>query len=249
MLEELVLLPDMSQEYKKEQLYRIFQPSHMNPPGMKFKKKVKEEIQAVERDCAEKAAKLVCYHVRGFKKRTVKVKVKVLPKWRNKLLKESNNLRHNQNNLLKVMRKDHRDQLEDAINTALRRDVLDNLFLTKSSLRKRAENSIGIFENNVGFTLLYYGGIQGAANVHVVADTQSGGGKILQSMWLSFLGEQVKNGKVLSACSAPKPCFDSGQKEADFRITDMNISNDRFCKVNMTCTAFDPAIAIALGVE
>ena len=169
------------------------------------------------------------------------MKVKVLPKWRNKLLKESNNLRHNQNNLLKVMRKDHRDQLEDALNIALRRDVLDNLFPAESGLRKRAQNSIGMFQNNVGFTLLYYGGIQGSANVHV-AVTQSGGGKILQSMWLSFLGEQVKNGEVLSACSAPMPCFDTGQKEASFDITDMNISNDRFCKVDMIRTAFDPAM-------
>jgi hypothetical protein len=239
----------MSQEYKKEQLYRILEPSmFIWPPGRKLKKKEKEELQVVERECAEKADKLVCYHVKGFKKKTVKVKVKVLPKWRNKLLKESNNLRHNKNNLLKVMRKDHRDQLEEALNHALRRDVLDNLFPAVSGLRKRAENSIGMFENNVGFTLLYYGGIQGSANVHF-AVTQSGGGNILQSLWLSFLGEQVKNGKVLSACSAPKPCFDSGQKEADFRITDMNINNDRFCKVDMTRTAFDPAIAIALGVH
>ena len=165
------------------------------PPGRKLKKKEKEEIQAVDRECDEKASKLVCYHVKGFKRRKTvkKVKVKVLPKWRNKLLKESNNLRHNQNNLLKVMRKDHRDQLEDAINTALRRDVLDNLFPVESGLRKRAENSIGMFENNVGFTLLYYGGIQGSANVHV-AVTQSGGGNVLQSLWLSFLDEQVKNG-------------------------------------------------------
>ena len=105
-----------------------------------------------------------------------------------------------------------------------------------------------MFENNVGFTLLYYGGIQGSANVHV-AVTQSGGGKILQSMWLSFLGEQVKNGKLLSPCSAPKHCFDNGQKEATFRNTNMNLSNDRFCKVDIIRIAFDPAIAIALGVE
>jgi hypothetical protein len=44
------------------------------------------------------------------------------------------------------------------------------------------------------------------------------------------------------------PCFDSGQKEASFDISDMNISNDRFCKVDMIRTAFDPAIAIALGL-
>ena len=43
------------------------------PPGRKLKKKEKEEIQAVERECAEKADQLVCYHVKGFKKKTVKV--------------------------------------------------------------------------------------------------------------------------------------------------------------------------------
>jgi hypothetical protein len=114
-------------------LERVLGPSRFIwPPGRKLKKKEKEEIQAVERECDEKAAKLVCYRVKGFKRRkTVKVKVKVLPKWRNKLLKESNI----QINLLKLMRKDHRDQLEEALNTALRRDVLNSLFPADSGLR------------------------------------------------------------------------------------------------------------------
>ena len=72
-LEDIVLLPAMSHEYKKQRL------------GGTLDYQEEDELEQM-------AAKLVCYHVKGFKKgetgRDVSAKFQVLLKWRNKMFKE-----------------------------------------------------------------------------------------------------------------------------------------------------------------
>ena len=113
-LEDIVLLPAMSHEYKKQ---------HM---GGTLDYRGEDMLE-------EMASNLVCYHVRGLKKgeavRAVVAKVQVLPHWREKTYEQ-------------LMRSKSFEQIGKAINTALRNEVMKELFPAASGLHKKAENSI-----------------------------------------------------------------------------------------------------------
>eukprot|EP00092_Neocalanus_flemingeri_P087761 GFUD01110812.1.p1 GENE.GFUD01110812.1~~GFUD01110812.1.p1 ORF type:complete len:191 (+),score=43.69 GFUD01110812.1:149-721(+) len=176
-----------------------------------------------DHELEEMAAKLVCYQVKGFKKgeakKAVSANLPIPPVWRNKTGKQ--------------MWRDKiiRQQLEKAINTGLRQAVLKEMFPAASGLANKAENSIGKFDNNVGYTIKYCGGIHGSANINV-AVTQDGGEIVLQNLWITFLGQWVKKReRGISARSVP--FFHENEEEVVFKITYMNVSNDKFCKIDM----------------
>ena len=108
-LEDLVILPAMEHEYKKQ---------HM---GGTLDYWEEDELEQM-------ASNLVCYHVRGFKKgeaeRIVSSRFRVLPQWRNK-------------NEMELSRSKEKKKLSTAINTALREAVLKDLLPGAPYLHKK----------------------------------------------------------------------------------------------------------------
>ena len=129
------------------------------------------------------------------------------------------------------MRDEGSQQLEKAINTALREAVLNKVFPGASGLHNKAENSIRTSKINVGYTLKYFGGIIGYANVNLAVNQESGE-MVLQNLWLRFLGQWTKK-EIRGRDSRSAPFFDENEEEVVFRITYLNVSNERFCNIDM----------------
>ena len=208
LLEDVALLPAMSNDYKQ-----IHMGGWMDYVADIWNTFMYDELE-------EMASSLVCYHVKGFKKeetqRVVSAKIQVLPQWRKKTFKELESEKLEQ-------------EIEKVLNISLRKAVLKEMFPVSSGLHNKAENSIGRFENNLRFTISNCVQIQGHVNVNL-AVTQDSGEIVIQNLWIAFLGASEKRRRGDFQTSSP--FFDENVEEEVFKITYMNLSNERDCLID-----------------
>ena len=204
MLEDLVIWPAMTYEYKKQ---------HM---GGSLDGYEEDELE-------EMATELVCYHVKGFKDgkadEVINAEIQVLPTWKNKSPRE-------------LQAKDIKIGIMSLVNISLRKAVLNSMFPSSSGLRIKAENSFGKFENHIGVTLKFER-VWGNARVDLVV-TDDGGQLVVQRFWLVFLGSKVKHMAQAQGTGLHDFLnFAENEEEAVFSIRCMTLSNDMNCSIHM----------------